>query len=72
LTQRRTGVSQQSVLAEIGKSVWGPAILTVPTNERSLLSVGRAAKKALKRIKKTRRINALIFSAPTANGWPYE
>jgi hypothetical protein len=52
LTQRRTGVSQKSVLAEIGGSVWSPAIPFIPTNERSLISVGRAAKKALKRIRK--------------------
>jgi hypothetical protein len=52
LTQRRTGVSQKSVLAEIGESVWGPTIPVIPTNKRSLISVGRAAKKALKRIRK--------------------
>jgi hypothetical protein len=52
LKQQRTGVSQSAVLVDIGKIVWGTAIPPVPSNERSLISVGCAVEKALKRIRK--------------------
>jgi hypothetical protein len=40
------------VLADIGKIAWGTDIPTVPSHEWSLIRVGRATEKALKRIQK--------------------
>jgi hypothetical protein len=52
LTQRRTGVSQAAVLQELGTTIWGADVPKIPHHEKSLVSVGRAAKKAIARIRK--------------------
>jgi hypothetical protein len=53
LTQRKTGIDQTDVLNDIASIVWNPdSIPTIPSNTKALINVGRAAEKALRRIRR--------------------
>jgi hypothetical protein len=51
LTERLTGVSQRTILAEIGPKIW-KTVPPTPQLLRSLRSIGNAAKQALRRIRR--------------------
>jgi uncharacterized protein YecE (DUF72 family) len=51
LTERLTGVSQRTILAEIGPKIW-KTVPATPQLLRSLRSIGNAAKRALRRIRR--------------------
>jgi hypothetical protein len=51
LTERLTGVSQQTILDDIGPKIW-KTVPSTPQLLRSLRSIGNAAKRALRRIRR--------------------
>jgi hypothetical protein len=61
LTQRRTGISQAAILHELGTTIWGDDIPKIPHHEKSLINVGRAAEKALSRIRKNAKAERTQF-----------
>jgi hypothetical protein len=61
LTQRRTGVSQAAVLQELGTTIWDDDVPKIPHHEKSLVGVGRAAEKALTRIRKHAKVERTEF-----------